>query len=325
MKSLNINCVRFARYFTLPPLLVLWLTSYCFAQDITTNASVDTNNILIGDWIKLTLEAKYPGNVKITWPAIPDTLPGFDKVEIKKPVTQTSDQNKITKQELIMTAFDSGIYQLPAFEFQYLKQGNPQPFSILTNPINIYVASVPVDTSQAIKDIKLPLEKKMTLAEMLPYIIGGIIIVLAFILLYYYFKRRKKNILPVLTVEPKFPPHRIAIQALRELEESKIWQQGKTKEYYTRLTDILRIYIEQQFRINAMELTTDEIMDKLAFSNINKELQDALEKIMRLSDLVKFAKKLTLPGDNESCMEIAYRFVKHTIPKETLIKEEVTV
>jgi hypothetical protein len=100
---------------------------------------------------------------------------------------------------------------------------------------------------------------------------------------------------------------------LEKLRVKKLWQAGKMKEYHTELTDILRKYIEDRFRLMAMESTTSEILDDLQEkTGISKECRDILGKILSMADLVKFAKYAPLAEDHEGSMEYAIDFISRT-------------
>src|SRR5690606_5542605 len=99
-------------------------------------------------------------------------------------------------------------------------------------------------------DIKMPYDAPVTLKEVIPYILGIILIgaILFFIL---YAIKRKKNNQPifVLPKKPKEPPHVVALRELDRIKSEKIWQQGKSKQFYSEVTETLRKYIENRFEI----------------------------------------------------------------------------
>ncbi len=121
----------------------------------------------------------------------------------------------------------------------------------------------------------------------------------------------------------------IAFRELDRLKEQKLWERGEVKQYYTRLTDITRNYIEKQYGIPAMERTTDEILQ--AFRRVNTDdgiLDEMLSGLLQLADLVKFAREDPLPVDNQTHLNNAYLFVQKTYPlfyrEETVDLKEVT-
>ena len=107
----------------------------------------------------------------------------------------------------------------------------------------------------------------------------------------------------------------IAINELEGLKLRKLWQAGKTKDFYTELTDIIRVYIEGRFGVKAVEMTTDEIMEGIRNTDITRESIDKLGRTLVLADLVKFAKEKPLPLDNDNSMKHSLDFVYDTRPQ----------
>ena len=116
--------------------------------------------------------------------------------------------------------------------------------------------------------------------------------------------------------EPKLPPHEQAIKELDEIKQQKLWQQGRSKEYYTLITDTLRKYIEERFGINAMEMTSGEILELIRKNSEAQSVYDNLRQILQLADFVKFAKMNPLPDENDLSMMNAYLFVNQTKVEE---------
>jgi hypothetical protein len=170
-----------------------------------------------------------------------------------------------------------------------------------------------VDTTQAIKAIKPPLGAPLTFREMLPWILIALAAGLIIFFIIYVIIRRKKN-KPLFRIRPKviLPPYVVAMNGLEGLKEKKLWQAGKVKDYYTQMTDILRTYIEERFGVQAIEMTTEEILDGMKGTDADKASIDKLAKTLVLADLVKFAKEKPLPLDNDSCMNNSISFVKET-------------
>ena len=108
--------------------------------------------------------------------------------------------------------------------------------------------------------------------------------------------RAKKSLIPFKKEEPKLPPHEQAIKELDEIKQQKLWQQGRSKEYYTLITDTLRKYIEERFGINAMEMTSGEILELIRKNSEAQSVYDNLRQILQLADFVKFAKMNPLTG-----------------------------
>jgi len=151
-------------------------------------------------------------------------------------------------------------------------------------------------------------------------IIAGSIILL--ILLIYFINRYYKNKpVPPLVEPPPIPAHIIALEKLDKLKAEMLWQNGKLKQYHSQLTDIVRDYIERRFYLPALEQTTEEIIFSFRNVAVDKESMGKLKQILILADLVKFAKELPLPNENEISMTNAYDFVNGTKKDEEILNK----
>ena len=142
--------------------------------------------------------------------------------------------------------------------------------------------------------------------------IGFIILMLLVWYLVWYIRNKWQGRVREVKPAPKLPPHVIAIKALDELRNRKLWQNGKHKLYYSTLTEILRLYIEGRWEIGALEMTTDEIITALRDVDIKHDSRSNLVAILRTADMVKFAKALPDGEENEQLFDYAYYFVENT-------------
>jgi hypothetical protein len=117
---------------------------------------------------------------------------------------------------------------------------------------------------------------------------------------------------------PSRPAHEIALEALRKLETEKLWQEGRIKEYHSRMSDIIRTYIEQTLFINAMEMTTDLILCADQIKALNQRNKNELQELLERADLVKFAKFQPLANEHEASMKNAVSFIESTISQEAI-------
>jgi heterodisulfide reductase subunit C len=113
------------------------------------------------------------------------------------------------------------------------------------------------------------------------------------------------------------------MKRLHEIREEKIWQRGLDKLYYTQLTDVLREYLSQRFTIQAMEMTSNEILTALRSKGDALPVIEKLKQIFSVSDMVKFAKRQPTIEENESSLVNAFFSVQETIvqPLVPLIEE----
>ncbi len=108
------------------------------------------------------------------------------------------------------------------------------------------------------------------------------------------------------------------LKKLKTLEQQKLWQNNQIKEYYLEISEILRTYLEGRYQVNAMESTTDEIIEDLNNTDVNKNLNSKLKDVLQQCDLAKFAKFKPSPEENTRLMKSAQDFVLHTKPKPVI-------
>jgi hypothetical protein len=284
-------------------------------QRIKATATLDSTQILLGDQVNLKLSLEKPATLQIDFAQVPDTLAGKIEVLKRSQIDTTTLDNQFLKleQTFLVTCFDSGTYRIPPFKFDIrLTDRND---SVFTNELFMKVFTMEIDTTKGPADIKMPYDAPLTLKEVTPYILGIILAGAIFFLLLYSIKRKKKNLpLFVKLSKPKEPAHITALRELDRIKEEKLWQKDKIKEYYSELTEVLRIYIEDRFSIPAMEQTTYEIIS--SFSDrpglISEKSMNHLGRILPLADLVKFAKYKPLPDDHNLALINAYFFVNET-------------
>ena len=279
---------------------------------------LDTSSIRIGEQVQLRINATFPKSAIIYWPGIADTLTKAVEVASKSKVdtTDTSRKDYVNyNQTLFITSFDTGFHYIPPFAIQYSYSGDTKKYQLLSEGVYLKVRAVEVDTTRAIRDIKGPIQAPLTFAELVPYIGGVAIIGLIIGLIWYYFwrKRINKPLFPVLTRAPG-PPWETALQSLNELEQKKLWQEGKIKEYYSELTDIIRHYLHQQHGIEAMEMITSEILSAYDVAGLQPDSRQILTNILIQADYAKFAKAVPLRKENELSLTLSRQFIEETKP-----------
>lgn len=319
------NMKATGRYRIRLAVLIVMLAGMCLSVDELQAqkavAILDTSSIRLGEQIQLKIDVTLPRAAKVTWPVFSDS--SFAPVEIvgrsKVDTLETSRSNYLQyKQLLSITSFDTGYHTIPPIAVEYLLPGDNTPLTAVTDSLILHVRTVEVDTTRAIKDIKAPMAAPITLAELWPLFAGIAVVGLIAGFIWYYLWRRKmkKPLFPVIR-KVQLPPWQTAMESLTAIESKKLWQAGRIKDYYTEITDVLRIYLENQFRIPAMEMISSEILDSLERNDFRKPSREKIGQILQLADLVKFAKENPLPAEHEMSLKNAREFVVETKPEES--------
>ncbi|HTN47372.1 MAG TPA: hypothetical protein VL098_13565 [Flavipsychrobacter sp.] len=305
--------MRIERFILIFAVLVSCFGKSVVAQpDVTIHAKLDAVDITVGDQIKMFIEARSNGNSTLQWAFFPDTFNKLEIVERGKIDTSKQGATIIYKQRLLISGYDSGLFQVPPFRFSVLPKGST-PYTISTDSFLVSVTTVPVDTSKAFRGIKDIMAVKTDWKEYLPWIIGGLLLLALLVVLIRKLIKRKPAPVAV-PAAPSETLHQRTLRLLEELDSRKLWQSGNVKLYYIELTDILRSYIELRFKTPAMELTTDELLNK---SHDHKEMSkyyDELSQILHTADLAKFAKAQPLPYEHTQALEQTRQFVNATKP-----------
>jgi BatD DUF11 like domain len=273
---------------TIFSLLLLFGVFGAGAQDKTTvKASVDRNKILIGEPVRLTLEVDVPENEPIRFFII-DSIEHFEFLQVTKiDSSNTTTGTKLTR-VIPLTSFDSGHWVIPSF----VLAGN-----IATDSIPVDVSFSAFDPNQDYHDIKdiievIP-EKKKPWWQW--YAAGGGLLLL--ILLIYLLRKKKGR--PALVHQAIINPYEEAMKQLEKLTKEK----PGTKEYYSALADIFRLYVSRKNGIHSLQNTTDDFVVQLKDIALDKEQFNSLSQALRLSDFVKFAKYIPAVEDDRNTFE----------------------
>ena len=295
------------------------------AQTIQVNARFDSTAIVIGDQIKLHIEMERQKDVRVQFPAWMNAIPRNIEIIEVYPVDsiQMAGERVRLKQTILVTSFDSGRHVLPPLRFPFVADGIAD--TIATRPTFLDVFSMPLDGTQEIADIKPIYAIPIGWADIWPWMLrfGLLLLVVAIIGFAIYAFIRRRNNKPIFSPsKPADPPHIVALRELDRLRGEKLWQNNRIKDYYTRLSDVVRTYIEGRFGVTAMEMTSDEILAGLQNTGFeDNNLVSRLRKLFSLADLVKFAKAQPFPDENEMSMLDSYLFINNT--KIEIVAEQV--
>jgi hypothetical protein len=307
-------------------LIIVALSLQVKGQDVKVTAGFDSSRIYIGDQIHFTVTVELPSDLLVALPILKDTL--CRNIEILSSSAMDSsligdNRVRITCKYLI-TSFDSGFYQVPPVFAEIKNENGIKRFYSEYSPLKVMRMMIaPADTTANIYDIIEPYRAPVTIGEVLPWIL---LVVIAAAVAWFLTKLLRKLIkkrtgkVPVINLDPA---HIIAFRDLEKLKEEKLWQKGEIKQYYSRLTEIIRQYLENRFGVFSLELTTSETLDALIRTGFKKDNSyTKLKSVLTGADLVKFAKYKPEPSENELHFEDSWEFIL-TTKKQDEITEPV--
>lgn len=298
-------------------LILLTITSLNTIVAQTVIGVADKKNYNIGDRIEFFFKVPFD-NQK------PQRLivgkSNSDSLELQRTIIDTIVENnkQYLRYKQYYTSFISGERSLGEAVAVQIGQNTDNIIEVI--PAKIEILEYPIDTTKIeVKDIKTVLEEKFTIKEILPIIYVLIALIIIGVGLYFfirYMKKRKQNIETpeIVKEEPKIPPHVKALQSLEDLYNKKLSERNLQKQFYTELTEIIWIYLEERFGIYASEMTSSEILSQVKMNNnISQNNFMLLNKIFHTSDLVKFAKYQTDQMIDKSLLSNTREFVINTI------------
>ena len=302
-------------------ILTMMLLAACVAgraQEGNPATRLSRDTILIGDQIEWIIPLEMAPGEKYFLEDIAD--PPAPGVEIIKPLQldTVSNGRKSVKVEgkVILTSFDSGSYYLPPLIAMIERKSGAVDNLYMEGP-TLEVNNVPIDTATyVIKDLKGQIKYPLKFKELLPWI--GLALLLALIVwaLVRWIKMSRANRTFLGKPIVKDPPHIVALRALDKIRKQKLWQNDKQKQFYTEVTDALRVYIADRYGIVALERPSREMLADLKKQDIEEALYGKMDELFTRADLVKFAKYLASAEENEEVIPDAVRFVNATYIKE---------
>ena len=261
------------------------------------------NNLFIGTPFHILVEITSNPEDTLFAPEI-DTLDVFILKNVIYDET-ISDDKKATNLDFTFQAFDTGEFTFPELEFA-IKSNDSLSF-LRTSEFVLNVKSVLSDTTQTIKDIAKPVPVNLGLFD---FFIPIIIILILIVIIIYIRKILRKKPKPETEQEyldPR-PAYIIALEMLNNLKKRELLIIGEFLIFYFHLSYILRFFIERYYQINAVEMTTSEIREKLQIEDF-KEKSKILD-FLRFADKVKFAKFIPTLKESGNSFDFLENYLK---------------
>ena len=163
-------------------------------------------------------------------------------------------------------------------------------------------------STEELKDIKPPVDFPFNPWPFI-FLCAGFAIGFMGFLVYYFLRKFKQKKLLVAAKDP----WDIARERLEALKKQDLAAQGNFQEFYVELSDIVRRYMEERFRIRAPEMTTQEFLWSLNNSSqLTNEHKLSLKDFLFSCDMVKFARYDPTSREAEESFDLACRLVQET-------------
>jgi len=292
--------------------LLLGLACASVAQ-VAIESKVDRSKILIGDVITYSVIITHAPDVKLERPSPGKNLGQFEIREYKvQEPTRVGDQI-VSRTDYQISTFDVGDYEIPSLQVYYRTPQDTTLHELKTEVIKIRVTSLNPNEKGDIRDIKPPMTPPRPWGRIIAAMAAAIALLALAGLAYWYWRRRRsgQSLLPMRGKPPR-PAHEVALEALQALAAGDWLATGQIKAYYTQVSEILRQYVEGRYYIDALEMTTRQLTEKMTAERIDSDHVQHLQAILDLSDLVKFAKFVPPESLQQRAVPDAIAFVDKT-------------
>ena len=300
---------------------------------VSVEAKIDSLEMVIGQQTDVTVTVTAKEGDQVEFPnfkPLQQLIPGVEIVE-SGPMTTSgkSDGSCLFQRTYTLTSFDGKLYYLPPFAVK-VNGKEYKSKSLALKVLEIEVDTTNVDKFFGPKDVQ---DNPFSWQEW-SVIFWLSLIMLAMISITYYLYLRLRDNKPIVAkirIIKRLLPHQKAMKEIEAIKADKMVMSENQKEYYTKLTDTLRKYIEERYGFRAMEMTSSEIIDRLTETQDSQAL-DELRLLFNTADLVKFAKYSTLINENDMNLVNAIEFINKTkvenqveeiVEKPQMTQEEV--
>lgn len=273
--------------------MVTGLFGHSLGDDlIEVTAAVDKQTAYIGDLIGYTITITYDSTVRLTPPAISANLGGLKVKDVDVGNVQTLDGGRLREEiRLSLRSFTTGEFVIPPLAIEYMPDDSTLK-SISVDRIKIEIMSVLAEGTSPDSLEPRPNKGQISLSsnKTLYYIIlAAVIIIIAAVVVYIYRRKQRTCEAEEEYVDPR-PAWEIAFTALVLLKEKKLTEAGEIALFYIELSDIIRNYLGRQFGFDAIDMTTEEVIEILTDLEIDDNFRNGIDKFLNHADLVKFAK-----------------------------------
>ena len=314
-------------------LILIYLTFLPLSIWAQVTAKINPIEMMIGEQAQVTITVEAPEGAQVEMPVFQPRqmlVPGVEVISSSTTGQPSEDSKKdeaspnTRTMTITLTSFDGNLYHLPPFTVKV--NGKEQK----TNELALKVIEVEVDTTKldqffGPKDVQ---DNPFLWSDWSPAFWMSVLILLLMLLAIYLYQRLRANkpIIARIKVIKRLLPHQKAMKEIEQIKADKMVTSEDSKEYYTKLTDTLRRYIEERYGFSAMEMTSAEIIDRLM--QTDQQALDELRQLFTTADLVKFAKYSTMINENDANLVSAIDFINQTKlenqPTEEVVKPQLT-
>jgi hypothetical protein len=285
-------------------LLLTVLAAAASADVVSVETTVGADSVTVGERFTVVYDVTYPDSLRMMPPPSLET----EGVRVLSVEWRDAGGSGMRTRQGTVTAItlDLGEASIPPLPFEFVTPAG-DTVREHSRPVTVPVRYIAADTAD-LRPLKDPWEAPRSL---LAWVAVSVAAVLAGAMAWWLWRRRRAR--PAVEA-PKaaLPSDYVALSELTRIERMELLERAEFKEYYTRVVDVLRRYLEARFHVEALDRTTGEVLAQVRVLDIQS---GSLEALLREADLVKFARYLPDVESGRAAMRIAREFVAATAPR----------
>ena len=292
-------------------------------QQPTVSAKVDRSRITVGDVIRYTVTVSADAGIQVDLPPETDELGDFEVRSYQATGPVTKEGKKVWNLEYALAVFSTGEFKIPPPKVTYRSGNEAAENELSAEAIEVIVESVKPADAEDILDIKAPVEIPRNWWSLWPWFVLAAGLIALGALAFVWYRRRDSSEEGIAApTKEQLPPHEEAYRALRQLRDEGLVEQQMIKLYYIKISEIIRRYIGRRFQVEAMELTSTEVLDRLRRAGIEVDAHRLFQEFFSLCDLVKFAKYRPSEAQHDQVMKVAIDIVDVTKKSAEAVEEQ---
>lgn len=266
--------------------------------------------VTVGDKILYTLRVVAPKGVAATLPVFGRTLGEFRIKDLGPlPVVKLKDGGEEISHRYELNLYETGVKSIPPLTV-VLRGKDGKVAELDAGPVVVVSESVLDKDAKEIKEIKPPLTLTYVPVALILWLCMGIAAAALAIFALRRIRRRGK-----IAPAPPRSPQGIAYDELERLRAMNLVAKGLVKEYYVRISGIVRRYIERRFSLKAPDRTTEEFLAEAGASGLlDPRARTLVGDFLGQCDMVKFARYGPTAEESDGVYAAAKRFVDETAP-----------
>lgn len=289
-------------------LLVAFIACVLFSSAQKLTVSANKIKVEIGEPVEVTYQLNDFDSklydIKY-WENLSDTFNHLELLQTSKTDTLSSNQLFKIVQKYQVTGFEAGNWQIPSIKITIENKQTKVVDTVKTIDLPLQVIAADASALKDFNDIKPIEEVKANTNWLLISIIIIAVLILAIVVVV-ILRKRKPIVKPVVIDNNTLLK---ALQAIDALVSKQLIQQQQHKQFYVELIDICRQFSDTVLHQQTKSATTDEYMLQVKGWVGAETMQTKYFQLLRLADVVKFAKYIPNDALSENAITTAKELV----------------